>query len=111
MARAQSPSLHYGTALVADIIARAQAEPPSAKVRARSIVGTGARLVGQVWTALIVLGVLVVCLFELMPSFDHGTILSVHGDLGQMYLLAALAMPGYALFRWGSARLNPTEAR
>ena len=33
MARAQSPSLHYGTALVADIIARAQAEPPSASLR------------------------------------------------------------------------------
>lgn len=63
-----------------------------------------ARTVGQAWSIGIALAVIIICGFVLMPSFDHGTILTKHGDLGRLYAIAILALPGYALVRWGSGR-------
>ena len=65
-----------------------------------SFMRESARLIGQAWTIGIALAIVLICGFVLMPSFDHGTILTKHGDLGRLYLLATLALPGYALIRW-----------
>jgi hypothetical protein len=105
MARVQS-SLEYSPDLLADIVSRYQAEPLPVETRWQSFVRKTARLMGGVWIGLVVLGVLDFFAFEVMPSFDRGTILSAHGDLCHLYMLAMLAMPGYALARWGSARVD-----
>ena len=69
-----------------------------------SFIRNSAQIVGQAWMVGMALAVIIVCAFVLMPSFDHGTILTKHGDLGRLYILATLALPGYALVRWGSVR-------
>jgi hypothetical protein len=68
-----------------------------------SFIRESARVVGQAWTIGMAVAVIIICGFVLMPSFDRGTILTHHGDLGRLYMLALLALPGYALVRWGSA--------
>jgi hypothetical protein len=67
-----------------------------------SFIRESARTAGRAWTIGMALAVTIICGFVLMPSFDRGTILSNHGNLGRLYVLAVLALPGYALIRWAS---------
>ena len=63
-----------------------------------------ADITGRVWCVGILLAILIICFFQLVPSFDRGTILTVHGNLGRLYMLATVTLPGYFLVRWARSR-------
>lgn len=70
----------------------------------KQLVRNGADIIGRAWCVGIICAIAIICFFQMVPSFDHGTILTVHGNLGRLYFLATLALPGYSLIRWARAK-------
>jgi hypothetical protein len=61
-----------------------------------------ARIAGKAWIAAAFIAVLAVGAWELFHGF-RGTIIPVWGGFGELYVFALAGLPGYILWKWGSA--------
>ena len=63
-----------------------------------------ARLIGIAWMAAAFAAVLIVGFIELFFNGGTGLIIPIPGGFGEVYVIAALALPGYGLYAWGSPK-------